>query len=87
MDTDIPNGQISCQIDCEVDIQGGDRWPIYSRLQELGIACRCAAYQPLYVQISHVGAAVQLWSVTQHTTRSNQDLRVWLEHCWHLSQP
>ncbi len=86
MEIDMIEIQMHSPIDCQVEIQGSDRWQMYRRLQDLGIACHCAAYQPLYVQINHVGAAVQLWSVAQQTTRSNQDLRIWLNRCWQLSQ-
>ena len=75
------------QEDKFIEIQCRDRWLIYNRLQELGIMCHCAAYQPLKVQISSADAAIQLWSVVQQATQSRAQLTQWLERCWTLYLP
>lgn len=62
-----------------------DRWQVYFRLQELGIACQCRPHQPLWVDITSPNAALQLWSVVRHVSGSRQDLAQWLDHCWQLA--
>jgi len=72
-------------LDEVVDIQGVARWQMYNRLQELGIACQCVAYQPLKVQVCSPATAIQLWSTTRQITASRQELAQWLELCWQSS--
>ena len=70
-----------------VEVQCHDRWSVYHRLQQLDIACHCAAYQPLKAQITSVDAAIQIWSVVQQATQSRRHLALWLERCWTLCLP
>ncbi|MER3435361.1 MAG: hypothetical protein C4288_18640 [Leptolyngbya sp. ERB_1_1] len=63
-------------------IEGYHRWQVYRRLCELGIACSCAAYQPLKVQVESAIVLVQLWSVMRQVTIPRQTLVDWLETCW-----
>ena len=64
-----------------VKIDSCDRWEAYFRLQELGIACECKSYQPLRVNVTTAGEAIQVWCVTSRLARSRQDLATWLEGC------
>lgn len=68
--------------DTNIEVQCKDRWQVYRRLQELDIPCQCASYQPLKVQVDHVLAVIQLWSVVQQVTHPRQHLADWLEICW-----
>lgn len=60
------------------------RWQIYHRLRELEIPCRCAAHQPLTVEVNSTIAAFQLWSVVKQVSTSRLELADWLERCWQL---
>lgn len=64
------------------EVSWADRWQVYHRLQELAIPCWCATNQPLRVEITHIAAAVQLWSVVRQLTAPRQDLVSALERCW-----
>ncbi|NEQ97879.1 MAG: hypothetical protein F6K30_14360 [Cyanothece sp. SIO2G6] len=63
------------QVDC------GDRWQAYHRLQELDIPCECRSYKPLLVDVSTAQACVQVWSVVRRTSTSRLDLAQWLNRC------
>ena len=65
-----------------VEVNWADRWQVYHRLQALAIPCWCATDQPLRVDITHVAAAVQLWSVMKQLTAPRQELVRELERCW-----
>jgi hypothetical protein len=65
-----------------VEVNWGDRWRVYQRLQELDIPCWCGANQPLRVEISNPTEAVQLWRVVQQFTACRQDLIWTLEQSW-----
>ncbi len=58
------------------------RWQIYHRLCELEIPCRCAAHQPLTIELNSAIAAFQLWSVVKQISTSRIELVDWLERCW-----
>ncbi|MCY7321700.1 MAG: hypothetical protein LH660_07830 [Phormidesmis sp. CAN_BIN36] len=60
------------------------RWQVYHRLRELEISCRCAAHQPLTIQVNSAIAAFQLWSVVKQVSTSRLELVDWLERCWRL---
>lgn len=70
------------------DVPGNEtalrRWQIYHRLRELEISCRCAAHQPLTVELNSAIAAIQLWSVAKQVATSRLELVDWLERCWRL---
>ncbi|MBD2018145.1 hypothetical protein H6F96_29795 [Microcoleus sp. FACHB-53] len=68
----------------DIEISWGDRWQVYTRLQELAIPCECATNQPLRYQIKDVTAAIQLWSVVRQLTVSRPELACWLERCWQI---
>lgn len=65
-----------------IEINWGDRWQVYYRLQELEIKSECVCNQPLRVEINTVNAAVQLWSVVRPLTANRCDLVRSLERCW-----
>ncbi|WP_198648492.1 Asr1405/Asl0597 family protein [Cyanothece sp. BG0011] len=46
-----------------VTVNGGDRWFVAKRLQELQIPCSYSTNQPLQVQLSTPTDVIQLWSV------------------------
>ncbi len=65
-----------------VSIARSDRWQAYQHLQNLGIACHCAADGTLWVAVPDVVTAVLLRSVVQQLTCSRQELADWLHRCW-----
>lgn len=65
-----------------VEVQSDHRWSIYHRLQDLGIPCWCAAYQPLRVQLDSAIAVVQFWQVCRQVSTPHHELITWLEACW-----
>ncbi|MDJ0800678.1 MAG: hypothetical protein QNJ51_28375 [Calothrix sp. MO_167.B12] len=67
-----------------LDIPTGDRWQIYSRLQELNIRCWCPVDGSLRVEISTDMDAVLIRSVAMQFTASRQQLIDWLGECWQL---
>ena len=75
--SEFPQSQI-------VNINAGLRWQVYYRLQELDIPCQCLPYQPMQVQLNHVPAAIQLWSVVRNFNLSRHELVDWLNHCWKI---
>lgn len=77
------NNQYSA-VQSRFTIHSQDKWPIYRRLQKLGISCSCVAYQPLTVEVDRPIEAIQVWSVTQQIMqpRSQQVRR--LQTCWQL---
>ena len=66
----------------KIEVRDLERWEIYHRLQELGIACQCQMHQPLKVQISSPKDAIQLWSVIQQITSPRCHLLRWIDKCW-----
>ena len=70
-------GMIAAQ-DC------GERWQMFYRLQELGIACHCAYREPLWLSGESLNAlaVAQVWSVCRHCRCDCAALRTWLEMCW-----
>ncbi|MGH2412349.1 MAG: Asr1405/Asl0597 family protein [Microcystaceae cyanobacterium] len=73
---------LKSEITQAVDINWGDRWPVYQRLQELQIPCQCFPNQPLQVQLDCPTAAIQVWSVVKQLTSSRNELVHWLDSCW-----
>jgi hypothetical protein len=67
-----------------VNVNADLRWQVYYRLQELDIPCQCMPYKPLQVQLNHMLAAIQLWSVVRSLNSSNQELVDWLDRCWKI---
>jgi hypothetical protein len=65
-----------------VEIQAGDRWQIYRRLQELDISCQCEAHQPLRVEVEHGLDLIQLWSVIRQFDASRTENIEGLNRCW-----
>jgi hypothetical protein len=63
---------------------GGQRWPIYRRLQELGISCRCAPHQALEIDVESPLAALLVWSVVTQVVAPRSEQVAWLERCWQL---
>jgi len=61
--------------------KGGDRWTIYYRLKDLGVACNCALHQPLEIEITTALAAIQVWHVFKRETSSRDELINWVENC------
>ncbi len=75
---------------CQGESLGGqpcDRWPIYFRLQELGIPCRCHSHGPLEAAIATPLQALQVWSVVHRHCTPRPALATWLEGCWALPSP
>ncbi len=68
-----------------IEVQGGDRWSVYHRLQELEIPCICNTNEPIQISLSHPLAAIQVWSVVKQATASRSVLLTWLQQCWNLS--
>jgi hypothetical protein len=68
----------------QFQIQGEQRWFIYRRLQELGVSCSCAAYQPLQLPLDYPHDLLHLWSITRQYHLSRAELAQWLELCWQL---
>lgn len=66
-----------------VEIARGDRWQVYQRLQELGIACWCCSDGYLKAEINTPTAALQLWSVVRQLSAKRPELTFWLHRCWH----
>ncbi len=66
-----------------VNVNCGDRWTVYHRLQELHIWCECSANQPLQVHLTSPLTVIQIWSVLKHTRASRPELVHWLNRCWH----
>ena len=67
----------------KIEVRDSDRWEIYHRLRELGIDCQCKMHQPLKVQVSSPGDAIQLWSVIQQITAPRCHLLRWIDKCWY----
>ncbi|MGD1872746.1 MAG: Asr1405/Asl0597 family protein [Mastigocoleus sp.] len=67
-----------------VDVELAARWEVYRRLQQLDIPCWCGVNQPLTVEINHVRAAIQVWSVMRSLNEGRQSLISSLERCWEL---
>jgi hypothetical protein len=82
MNSSPSNSQDDSIQDYCIDVNCGDRWQIYRRLQELDIPCECAIYRPLRVEVCDSLAVVQLWSVLRHSTAPINQLVAWLELCW-----
>ncbi|MGB3311247.1 MAG: Asr1405/Asl0597 family protein [Nodosilinea sp.] len=70
-----------------VELDRVDRWNVYSRLQELDLACECGCDRPLSVAIDTPAAALQVWSVVQAITLSKLSLTDHLERCWQQRKP
>ena len=68
-----------------IEVNWGDRWFVYHRLQELGIPCQCSSNQPLQVEVHNTISAIQLWSINKQLTGNRQDLINWLKQCWQKS--
>ncbi len=66
-----------------VEVDWGDRWIVYHRLQDLQIPCHCCTNQPLQVQLTSPTAVIQLWSVVKQYSASRRELIDWLTNCWH----
>ncbi|HAX80893.1 MAG TPA: hypothetical protein DCY88_34920 [Cyanobacteria bacterium UBA11372] len=64
-------------------VQRGDRWQVYQRLQELGIACLCSSDGYLTAAINTPTEALQLWSVVRQLTAKRREMTFWLHRCWH----
>ncbi|APB33037.1 hypothetical protein GlitD10_0723 [Gloeomargarita lithophora Alchichica-D10] len=60
----------------------GQRWPVYHRLQELGIPCRCEPHQPLEIDVEHPLAGLLVWSVVAQVMGTRWQQVAWLERCW-----
>lgn len=69
------------EVDC------GDRWQVYFRLQELDIPCQCKSYQPLLVDIQSAQALIQVWSVVKRISTPRSDLSAGLNQCLRLPSP
>ncbi|MDJ0725881.1 MAG: hypothetical protein QNJ38_12285 [Prochloraceae cyanobacterium] len=68
-----------------VKINRADRWLVYQRLQQLGIACQCFTNKPLRVELSSTKDAIQLWSVVKQVDSSRTELIGWLDSCWQIN--
>lgn len=68
-----------------VTIQRCDRWQVYRRLQNLGIACWCPSDGTLWVEINGCVGATLLRSTVQQFTHSRSELADWLDRCWTTS--
>ncbi len=66
----------------ETLLRSGQRWPIYHRLQELGIPCRCQLHQALEIDVEHPLAALLVWSVVTQVIAPRSEQVAWLERCW-----
>ncbi|MCG9885150.1 MAG: hypothetical protein MH825_06160 [Cyanobacteria bacterium] len=60
----------------------GDRWRLFQRLQELGIACDCSYGQPLRLRSLDTLSFVQLWSICRQCRCDRHALTDWLTTCW-----
>ncbi|GAB4359993.1 MAG: hypothetical protein Fur0042_29520 [Cyanophyceae cyanobacterium] len=60
----------------------GDRWRLFHRLQELGIACDCSYGQPLRLRSLDTLSFVQLWSICRQCRCDRRALTDWLTTCW-----
>lgn len=69
-----------------IDVHGSDRWQVYRRLRELGIACQCRSYQSLKADVSTPTTALQVWSVVRQVTASRLTLAASLQACWQLPE-
>lgn len=67
-----------------VEVECGDRWQVYHRLQELEIPCQCRAHKALKVYINSPAEAFLLWSVVRHVSLPRQVQIESLERCWQL---
>lgn len=65
-------------------LRGGQRWPVYHRLRELGIPCRCEPHQALEIEVEHPLAALLVWSVVTQVMAPRSEQVAWLERCWQL---
>ena len=68
-----------------VQVETGDRWLVYQRLQELNVSCVCNFHQPLQIEITTPLAAIQVWNVVRQQTIPRRQLVTWLENCWFTS--
>jgi hypothetical protein len=74
-DSDLSSGIV-------IEVETGDRWQIYRRLQELNISCDCRAYQPLRAEIRSSLELILLWSVVRQFDAPKADHVEWLRRCW-----
>lgn len=77
----LPNAQNTSPEVLEVN--AALRWQIFSRLQELNIACECAGYKPLKVDYSNVLDVIQIWSVVKQFSAPKNELVSFLNKCWY----
>ncbi len=68
-----------------VEVECGDRWQVYHRLQELDIPCQCRAHRALKVYITNPMDITLLWSVVRHASQSRWEKVDWLERCWQIA--
>ncbi|MEN9214068.1 MAG: hypothetical protein Q6K12_02410 [Gloeomargarita sp. DG_1_6_bins_138] len=61
---------------------GSQRWPIYHRLQELEIPCRCEPHRPLEIEMTHPRDVLLVWSVVHQVMGTRAQHVAWLERCW-----
>ncbi len=66
-------------------IQRSDRWQVYRRLKNLGIACWCPSDGTLWVEVNGCVGATLLRSTVQQFTHSRLELADWLDRCWTTS--
>jgi hypothetical protein len=67
-----------------VEVECGDRWQVYHRLQDLEIPCQCRAHKALKAYITSPTDAVLLWCVVRHVSLSRPEQVQVLERCWKL---
>ena len=65
-------------------VLAGQRWPIYHRLQELGVPCQCQPHQPLQIQVECPLHVLLVWSVVTQVTAPRTQQIAWLERCWEM---
>ena len=70
-----------------VELDRVNRWNVYRRLRELGMACECSCDRPLTVAIHTPADVLQVWSVVRSTTHPKLALADHLDRCWQHRSP
>ena len=69
----------------KIAIAQGDRWLLYSRLQDLQIPCWCLKDGSLWAEVENCSTVILIHGVMRQLFAPRQELVDWLNRCWRMN--